>query len=160
MGLRFFAVPVSTPGSVRAGPEWLSGKSQGLVNRAKADRRRSETLIEFHKRCREFAANDLGLEFKPSGVFLSGDFVSDALASGRWWQWLALTLDRFQPFIDDPAQMRVHLRFVVSVATRPNDPRTLANETLILIRPFHYLDVPGTVVHDRDSSMAFLTSRS
>ena len=54
--------------------------------------------------------------------------------------------------IDDPAQFRVHISFVVSVATRTDNPRALADEALILIRPFHNFNVPSTVIHGRDSS--------
>ena len=53
-----------------------------------------------------------------------------------------------------------NISFVVAVAARTDNPRALANEALIFIRPFHQLNVPSTVVHDRDSSMIFLTSRS
>jgi hypothetical protein len=68
-------------------------------------------------------------------------------------QRLAIALQRFQPFIDDLAQVGIHFRFITAVATRSNDARALADKTLVLIGPFHDLDVSSTAVHDRDSFM-------
>jgi hypothetical protein len=73
---------------------------------------------------------------------------------------LAPTLHLLDPFLHDPAKLRIDCGLVVTVAARPNDAGALADETAILVRPLDELDVSGTVFHDLDSPMALLTSCS
>lgn len=79
------------------------------------------------------------------------DFFGDTLASGWPRQWFAIVFEILQQFVDDLAQLGVHLGFIIAVAALTDDSRALADEALILIGPFHDLDVSRAVVHDRDS---------
>jgi hypothetical protein len=90
----------------------------------------------------------------------SGDALNKPLASRRLGERLAIAFHSVNPFLDDQAQLGVHLSLVVSVTTGADDPRALADEALILVGPFDNLNVPGAVVHEWDSSMTLWTSRS
>jgi hypothetical protein len=56
--------------------------------------------------------------------------------------------NNFQAFIDDLAKLGVNLGFVVAVATLSDDSWALANEALVLVGPFHNLDIPRAIVHE------------
>jgi hypothetical protein len=87
----------------------------------------------------------------------SGNPSCDILRSGRRRKRLAISLKRFDPFIDNSAQLGVDFGLVAAVAARPNYTGTLTDETLIFVRPLHELNVAGTVLHFSDSSIAALT---
>jgi hypothetical protein len=63
----------------------------------------------------------------------------------------AIAFERYKPFINDLAHLRVHFRFIVAMTTRSNNSGALADKGLILIRPFHDLDVSSTSIHVLDS---------
>src|SRR5688572_17760183 len=90
----------------------------------------------------------------------SGDPSRNVLTGGGGRQWLAVTLERFYPLVDDATKLGVDFGLVIAVAARSNDARTLAHEALVLVGPLDDLDVASAVTQRADSLMAFLTSRS
>jgi hypothetical protein len=88
--------------------------------------------------------------FDDFGQKLPGQVSTDC---GRW-KWFASAVHGLDPLVHDLAELRVHGRFVVAMATRADDSRTLADETSILVRPLDQLNVPGAVLHDWDSPIA------
>lgn len=99
------------------------------------------------------------LEFYRLNSWL-GDLFDNALAGGGRRQWLAILLEDFEPLIDDLTKLGIYFGFIVAVATLTNDSRALADKALVFVGPFNDFYVPCAVVHDFDSWMTFLTSRS
>jgi hypothetical protein len=89
-----------------------------------------------------------------------GDLPSDSGSGRRWWKWPAISLGDFDPLGNNFAELAVHFDLISAMAARANDARALADEGLILVRPFDDLYVSVCRRHDFDSSIARLTSRS
>jgi hypothetical protein len=77
-----------------------------------------------------------------------------------WRQRFAIALEGVYPLLDNLTEFGIDLGFVAAVAAGSDHSGTLAHKTLVLVRPFDDLDVPGTLIHDVASSMALFTSRS
>ena len=73
---------------------------------------------------------------------------------------MSILFHQFYPLIDDLAEFRVDLLFVITVTARPDDPRTLTDKTLVLIRPLDNLEIPSAFFHCFDSLIFCCTSRS
>jgi len=86
--------------------------------------------------------------------------LRDSLSGRRRRQGSAVLFEDFDPFINDSAQLSIDFGFVIAMAARANNAGALADETVILIRPFDNLDVSRAFVHDFDSSIFLVTSRS
>ena len=71
-----------------------------------------------------------------------------------------MLLEDFDPLIDDLTKLRINLRFIITMTARTDEAGTLADEALVFVGPFNDLDIAIALIHDRDSSIFVLTSRS
>jgi hypothetical protein len=123
------------------------------------------TAAEVHivlkrQRTQRVSTNFLGQPWRQLTTEMLGNFLRGVSSRRRRRQRFAVAPERIDPLVHDSTKFGVHLRFIVAVAAGSDDSRTLADKALIFVRPLDDFYVSSAFVHDRDSSMAFLTARS
>ena len=88
------------------------------------------------------------------------EFAGVVFSSSGCGKGLTVLLVYIDPFLYGSTELSIDLGFIVAVDAAEHKTRTCADIALILLRPFHNLDVLIACLHFVTSRIAFATSRS